>query len=48
MTSTNLMLFLVAFYVLVAAVSAYERNWARVLYWISAATLTISVLWGTK
>lgn len=48
MTSTNLMLFLIAVYVLTAGVSAYEGNWPRVLYWVSAATLTISVLWGTK
>lgn len=48
MTSTHLMLVLVGVYVVVAFVSAYERNWPRVLYWISAATLTIAVLWGTK
>lgn len=45
MTSTNMMIGLVAFYLLVAGVSAKELNWPRVLYWISAALLTGSILW---
>ena len=45
MTSSYMMMGLIAFYVVVAAVSAYELNWARVVYWISASMLTGSVLW---
>lgn len=48
MTSTNMMIALVGFYALTAAVSATEANWPRVLYWISAAGITTAVLWGTR
>ncbi len=44
MTSTNLMLGLVGFYVLVSIVSGFEGNWPRVLYWLSAAGITTAVL----
>lgn len=47
-TSTNMMIGLVGFYILTAGVSAYELNWPRALYWISAAGITTAVLWGTK
>lgn len=48
MLSTAMMGGLVAFYVLVSAVSAYEGNWPRCTYWIGAAIITTSVLWGTR
>lgn len=48
MTSTHLMLGLIGVYVLTAMVSASEKNWPRVLYWISAAGITLAVQWGTK
>lgn len=44
MNSTTMMMGLVCFYVLTAGVSAYELNWPRVLYWISAAGITTAVL----
>jgi hypothetical protein len=43
--SSVLMQALIVAYVVIACVSAYEGNWARVVYWISASTLTVSVLW---
>lgn len=48
MSSTHMMIGLVAFYLLTAGVSAMETNWPRVLYWISAAGITTAVLWGTR
>lgn len=48
MTSTIMMIGLVAFYLLTAGVSAYEANWPRVLYWTSASGITVAVLWGTR
>ena len=48
MTSTNMMIGLVAFYVLTAAVSLAEGNGPRTLYWICAAGITTAVIWGTK
>lgn len=45
MTSTMMMIGLVAFYVLTAGVSGWENNWPRVLYWLSAAGITTAVLW---
>ena len=48
MTSTTMMIGLIGIYLLTAAVSAYESNLPRVLYWISAAGITTAVLWGTK
>lgn len=48
MASTMLMQGLVVAYWIVAAVSAGEGNWARCLYWMCAAGITIAVLWGSK
>lgn len=48
MTSTTMMIGLVMVYILTAAVSLHEGNGPRVLYWLSAAGITIAVLWGTK
>jgi hypothetical protein len=48
MLSTTMMVALVGFYLVVAGVSGVEGNWPRVLYWISAAGITVAVLWGTR
>lgn len=48
MTSTGLMKLLVVEYALIAAVCLVEGNWPRLLYWLSAAGITIAVIWGTK
>ena len=48
MLSSYLMLGLIVAYLVIAGVSAWEGNMARTLYWISASTLTISVLWMGK
>ena len=48
MLSTAMMIGLVGFYLVVAGVSVVEGNWPRVLYWVSAAGITIAVLWGTR
>jgi hypothetical protein len=42
------MIGLCAIYVVIAALSAYERNWPRVLYWVAATLLNVSVIWATK
>lgn len=47
-TSSLLMLGLIAEYVVIAMVAAYEQNWPRVLYWVAAGLITSSVLWGMK
>lgn len=44
-SSTGLMMGLVGIYVLTAAVSLYEGNWARCFYWIGASIITGSVIW---
>lgn len=48
MTSTNMMIGLIGFYVLTSIVSGVEGNWPRCSYWIGAAIITSSVLWGMK
>lgn len=48
MMSSYMMMGLVVFYVLVAGVSGVEGNWPRALYWLSAAGITVAVLWGTR
>ena len=48
MISSYLMVCLVVAYVVIAGVAVYEQNYARVLYWISAAGITTAVLWGTR
>jgi len=42
--STILMRILLAEYVVIAAVCLFEGNYARLLYWIGASVLQISVL----
>lgn len=48
MTSSYMMMGLIAFYLLVACVSSIEGNWPRVLYWLSASGITTAVLWGSR
>lgn len=45
MLSRGLMVGLLAFYVVIAFVSAYERQWPVTLYWVSAAGILTAVLW---
>lgn len=40
----NLMIGLACFYVVLAAVFAYEGQWAKCSYWIGACVITVSVL----
>lgn len=35
---------LAAFDLIEAAVCAFQRDWARVVYWVSAASLTVSTV----
>lgn len=35
---------LAAFDLIEAAVCAFQRDWARVVYWVSAAALTVSTV----
>jgi len=37
---------LILFYLVTAIVSAYEGNYPRALYWLSAGGITTGVLWG--
>lgn len=39
---------LVAQYLVIAAVSAIDHNWARASYFICAAGISVSVLWMSK
>ena len=48
MTSNVLMKLWICAYMVTAIVSLYEKNYPRVLYYISASLITISVLWGMK
>ncbi len=45
MLSSTFMYALIVFYVLIALTSAYETNYPRCLYWVSAAGITSAVLW---
>ena len=45
MGSRTLMIALGGIYLLIAAAAGYERNWPVVLYWLSAASILLSVLW---
>lgn len=44
MTGDLLMKCLLGIYLLTAATFAYEHNWPKAFYWISAAGITASVL----
>jgi len=48
MISTKIMQGLLAVYVILTFLSAFERNWGRALYFGGAAILTIGVLVGTR
>ena len=43
-SGTLLMQGLIVAYVVIAVVFAFEGNWPKVLYWISAGLITTSVL----
>ena len=45
MTGDTLMVGLIVVYVVLAVIFAFEGNWPRVLYWVSAGLITTSVLW---
>lgn len=45
LTSTRLMQWLLLAYAVIAVAAAWERNWPRCLYWVSAAGITASVIW---
>ncbi len=35
-------------YIVIAAVCFYEKNYARLLYWVSASGLQVAILWGMR
>ena len=41
---TNLMRILIVEYIVIALAFAYQRNWPKMLYFISAAMISVSVL----
>lgn len=45
MLSRNLMIGLLSAYVVIALVSACERQWPVTLYWVSASGILAAVLW---
>lgn len=42
------MTILVVQYLVIAVVSAVERNWPRVLYFICAAGISVAVMWMSE
>ena len=48
MTSTWIMLLLIAEYAAITVSAACERNWWRALYYLAAGLITISVLGMTR
>jgi hypothetical protein len=48
MNSDNAMKILFVSYIFICALCVKEKNYPRALYWISAAFLTFSILWGMK
>jgi hypothetical protein len=44
MSGNTLMKVLLVFYVIIACVFVYERNYAKAWYWLAAAQITGSVL----
>lgn len=44
MLSSSMMSILIAFYVVIAVVSAVEGNFWRSAYWVAASVLTLSIL----
>lgn len=45
MVGDRLAIGLGAFYLVLTAVYAYELNWPKALYWLSAFGITSAVLW---
>jgi len=45
MISSALIWLLIVQYVIIALASVAERNWPRCLYFVSAAFISLSVLW---
>lgn len=39
---------LVVMYLIIAMTCIYEQNGPRVMYWLGAAIITSSVIWGMK
>lgn len=35
-------------YVVIMGVCVYERNFPKALYWLSASSLQLAILWGFK
>lgn len=48
MNSQGLIQCLLVAYFVIMIVCIFERNWPRTLYWLGAALLQISILWGMK
>ena len=48
MISTWLMKALLVAYVIITAACIYERDWPKMLYWVSACGITTAILWGMK
>ena len=48
MTSTTLMLAMIAAYLVIVGTAAWERDWARVLYYVCAAGISVAVLWMSE
>ena len=45
MMSTGWMIALLLQYIGIAVVSCFERQWARSLYFVGAAAITVAILW---
>ena len=48
MSSSLMMKGLVVIYSIIAITCIAEKNYPKAMYWVSAACITISVLWGMK
>ncbi len=48
MTSTTLMLWLIANYAVITVASLVERRYPRALYYVGAIVISVAVLWMTK
>lgn len=48
MASTIMMRCLIVFYITIMITCLIEKNYPKALYWLSAAMITTSVLWGMK
>ncbi len=48
MTSTRLMLWLIANYAVITVASIVERRYARALYYVGAIVISFALLWMTE